>query len=105
VPESAAYVRPDVVIKLLFSMPMNTALSAAAFSVVDANAEPIAGSLQWDVSGMVSAFRPVEPLAPGDYRARVDAGACNADGVELEQPFVSHFQVYQPNDSDKPYAG
>ena len=106
VPASAATARPDVVVKLLFSMSMDTETAAAAFSVTGGDGELVSGSLAWDVSAMVSAFRPDEPLAEGPYQLRVDRSACNVEGVELAESFATSFTVHQPSSqNDKPYAG
>ena len=85
-------VSPAEVITFDFSTPMDTAATAAAFSL-SREAELVAGEVFFDTTAAVLAFRPREPLGAGTYTAGLDTSARDAGGTYLPEGFAVDFDV------------
>jgi len=76
----AVGVRPDVRLQLLFSRPMDTALTAAAVRIRPA----VACSFSWQADATELTCSPAEPLAASTtYTVSVGSSARTRDGLSL----------------------
>ncbi|MBI5509438.1 MAG: hypothetical protein HY903_11870 [Deltaproteobacteria bacterium] len=90
-PTDGSAARPDVVVKVVFSVPMSDA-AGDAFALYTRDGY-VGGALAWDSSSTVLAFRPDQPLAPADYTLVVAAGAATESGAVLADAFRQRFTV------------
>ncbi len=82
-PENNVNVRVERAISVTFSMPMDRASTEAAFSLVDTEKQPVAGSFNWNDDSTEMGFKPAETLKFGAiYNATVreTAKAANGEG-------------------------
>lgn len=91
-------VRPDSTVQVLFSQPMDTASTSAAFRLIetfDATATPVAGEITWNAAQTTLTFSPTQPLIFGrDYTVQVETRAQPASRQgNLREPFTRSFQV------------
>jgi uncharacterized protein YfaS (alpha-2-macroglobulin family) len=80
-PQENSNIKPNEPITATFSMSMDRASTEAAFRMVDANNQPVAGSLKWDKNDTALGFWPDKPWAFGTrYSASLEQGARPANG-------------------------
>ena len=87
-PESNVNVRIDRPISVTFSMPMDKPSTEAAFSFLDPDKKPVAGTFNWNANATELGFKPNEVLKFGAvYNVKVALTAKAASGAgNLSQP-------------------
>jgi hypothetical protein len=99
VPDDESAASPDVVVRLVFSAPMDPA-AATAFQL-EGEGLTIPGTAMWDSTLSVLAFRPEASLTPGIYVIHVANTATSQTGIPLSEPYATAFEVI-PGQSAKP---
>ena len=90
-PQGAQELSLEGEIRLVFDQPMDAAMTAAAWQVVDAEGSKVDGELAWlDERSM--GFTPSQPYSAGVlYRASLDENASSAAGVAISEPYSFQF--------------
>lgn len=93
---SAAQVRPDSTIEVIFSQAMDPESSTAAFQLVTYDERaPVAGEVTWSADGTTLAFEPEAPLTFGqEYQITVSSSAQPASRQgNLREGYQARFTV------------
>jgi alpha-2-macroglobulin len=92
-PQEGAGMEPDGAIQITFDQPMDPEASADAWSLLDAQGQPVEGELSWPDSRTLR-FTPDEDLEPNRlYKGSLDGTAVSAKGLAIPEYLSFRFSV------------